>query len=152
MKLHMKHFCLFNKTGGVQGQINSRRIRGRFFPFYGTFFPFYAMAWSRFSLCGSPPGDLNKEKTETGRVIKLIPDEIAIVFPCHTFFLVTKKKEFHIACLGIRFDDLPGRYFEVVFILAALNHPLKGPAGTMVFRWLQQDLLRAWQTLCGNIP
>ena len=58
----------------------------------------------------------------------------------------------HIACLGIRFDDLPGRYFEVVFILAALNHPLKGSAGTMVFRWLQQDLLRAWQTLCRNIP
>ena len=62
------------------------------------------------------------------------------------------QKMDHITCRAIRMDDLSGGNPVVVFILAAPNHPLKGPAGTMVFRWLQQDLLRARQTLCGDIP
>eukprot|EP00665_Eupelagonemidae_sp_cell47_P016814 gene16814-biopygen13623 len=53
---------------------------------------------------------------------------------------------------GIRWDDLSGKNPVPACRFAVPNHPLKGPAGTMVFRRLQQDLLRAWQTLCENIP
>ena len=42
----------------------------------------------------------------------------------------------HITCRGIRLDDLPGDIPVVDFFLAAPNHPLKGPAGTIDFRWL----------------